>query len=117
NSALYFGYSGDQTSTITGKATGGGTGPYKIEIKMSRPLMCDVINSAGDEVWNPAGGSVITSGNSCGSTPVSTLSGVSLNGTYSVNVTLLEDADFYVTIIDANGCRSETCITHVHGED
>jgi hypothetical protein len=115
---MYFGYSGDQTSTIK-VSPSGGTAPYTISITMNRPLNCNVINSSGDEVWQGVGGTTIN--NTCppsgpGLTPVSTGTGILTGGFYSVNVTLLQDATFTATITDYYGCTT-TCTTTVHGED
>ena len=119
NPTLYFGYSGDQTATITAKPTGG-TAPYRVSITMVDPLpaaqprpiermggklICDYINTAGDEVWTPGANTSTTTGNSCNSQPTSTSNAtVPSGGSYSVNVTLLTDARFVATITDANGC-------------
>ncbi len=123
NAWLYFGYSGDQTATITAKPSGG-TAPYKVVITMDRALVFNYVTSAGDEIWTPAaaptGGTVTNSGitgsTSCstspfapilgcyGSVPTTTATNIQTNGSYSVNVTLLKDAGFTVTVTDANGC-------------
>jgi hypothetical protein len=118
NTSLYFGYAGDQTATIKATATGG-TAPYTVSITMNRPLNCNVITSAGDELWAGVGGT--NSNNVCpasgpGLTPVSTGTVAASGGFYSVNVTLMQDAVFTATITDANGCVS-TCTVSVHGED
>ncbi|PJJ07689.1 hypothetical protein CLU83_0885 [Flavobacterium sp. 1] len=125
NPNLYFGYSGDQAATITVKPIGG-KAPYRVEIMMvdplpaspSRPiervggkLICDYINTTGDETWTSVGTTYQTI-NSCmvqpksiSSNPASTsFNNIPLNGSYSVNVTLLADARFIATVVDANGC-------------
>ena len=118
NTSMYFGYSGDQSATIKAIATGG-TAPYTVSITMNRPLNCNVITSAGDELWAGVGGT--NSNNVCpatgpGLTPVSTGTVAASGGFYSVNVTLMQDATFTATITDANGCVS-TCTVSVHAED
>ncbi|MEP6845190.1 MAG: T9SS type A sorting domain-containing protein, partial [Panacibacter sp.] len=119
NPELYFGYTGDQTSIITATPSGG-TGPYTVNITMSRPLLCNQITDAGDEVWTGGSGG-LTSGNGClafpntsSSTPVSTKTINS--GSYSVTVTLMADAWIISTITDVNGCQ-KTCSTFVHADD
>jgi hypothetical protein len=123
NNDLYFGYTGDQTSTFTATPSGG-TGPYEVKITMNRALLCNQINDAGDEIWTTVGipnGGGTTTGNTCmaypntaSSTPVSvkTIS----SGSYAVNVTLMADADITATIKDTNGCTT-TCTKHIHGDD
>ena len=118
NTSMYFGYAGDQSATIKATATGG-TAPYTVSITMNRPLNCNVVTSAGDELWAGVGGA--NSNNVCpatgpGLTPVSTGTVAASGGFYSVNVTLMQDATFTATITDANGCVA-TCTVSVHAED
>jgi hypothetical protein len=119
NPELYFGYSGDQTSTITATPSGG-VAPYTVSIKMNRPLKCNQVNDAGDEVWTGGiGGSTINNG--CPIYPgLATLPPVSSknisSGSYAVTVTLMDDADIITTVTDASGA-TYSCTTHVHGED
>jgi hypothetical protein len=119
NSALFYGYSGDQTSTIT-VTPSGGTAPYKVTITMNRPMLCNQVNDAGDESWvGGSGGTTIN--NSCPANPAlatlapSTTKTIS-SGSYSATVTLMADAVFTATITDANGCVT-TCSTTIHAED
>src|SRR6266496_287457 len=121
NPQLYFGYTGDQSATVKSAPTGG-VGPYTITIKMTRPLLCNQITSAGDEIWTPGANTnsstgIVTcptsGGPTVGSEPSSTSSPVS---SYSVNVTLMKDALFHITVIDANGCKAE-CDTALSAED
>lgn len=120
NPQLYFGYSGDQAATI--KATpSGGVAPYKVEIAMNRPLKCNSVNDAGDEIWTAAGG--VTVNNTCPAypgvatlSPVSTITEVSAGGSFVLNVTLMEDAVFTITVTDAAGC-SATSTTQIKAED
>jgi len=122
NPVLYFGYNADQTATITGTASGG-TGPYTIKIAMSRSLLCNQVTSAGDEIWAPGANTLNSAGvSTCplsgtpaiGSEPSSTSTAVS--SSYSVNVTLMADAVFTITVTDAHGCTATTTITE-SGED
>jgi hypothetical protein len=120
NNTLYFGYPGDQTTAITGKASGG-TAPYTIKITMNRPIKCNYINDAGDEIWSATAGT--TTNNSCpvypnlaATAPVSTLTNVAENGSYAVTLTLMADADITITVTDKNGCV-KSCTTKVYAED
>ncbi len=121
NPQLYFGYTGDQSATVKSAPTGG-VGPYTITIKMTRPLLCNQITSAGDEIWTPGANTnsstgIVTcptsGGPTVGSEPSSTSNPVS---SYSVNVTLMKDALFHITVVDANGCKAE-CDTALSAED
>ncbi|TRX03182.1 T9SS type A sorting domain-containing protein [Flavobacterium gawalongense] len=119
NPTLYFGYAGDQTATITAYPSGG-TAPYKVSITMVNPqtvvparikervggkLICDYINTAGDEVWVPGTNTYGTTGNSGNNQPTSTSNAnIPTGGSYSVNVTLLTDARFVATVTDKYGC-------------
>ncbi|TRX29811.1 HYR-like domain-containing protein [Flavobacterium gawalongense] len=119
NTIIYFGYSGDQTATITAYPSGG-TAPYKVSITMVNPqtvvparikervdgkLICDYINTAGDEVWVPGTNTYGTTGNSGNNQPTSTSNAnIPTGGSYSVNVTLLTDARFVATVTDKYGC-------------
>ncbi len=119
NEALYFGYSGDQTSVFS-VSPSGGTGPYTVSITMNRALICNQINNAGDETWNGGSGSV-TTGNTCGVFP-STISSIPVStktissGSYSVTLTLMADANITSTITDANGCVT-TCTKLITADD
>ena len=122
NPTLYFGYPGDQTATVKAKATGG-VAPYTISITMNRPINCNVINSSGDEVWAPGANTSSSSNITCPTSgasllnPVSTsISTLSAGTSYSVDVTLMQDAVITATITDANGCTT-TCSTSIHAED
>jgi hypothetical protein len=119
NPELYFGYSGDQTSTIT-VTPSGGVAPYTVSIKMNRPLKCNQVNDAGDEIWTGGSGGTTTN-NGCPAYPgLATLAPVSTktisSGTYSATTTLMDDADIVTTVTDATGAKY-TCTTHIHGED
>jgi hypothetical protein len=87
---------------------------------VNRPLKCNQVNDAGDEVWmGGSGGTTINNGcpvypGLATSAPVSTKTISS--GLYSATVTLMDDADVTATVTDANGA-TYTCTTHIHGED
>ncbi|MCW3094059.1 MAG: Por secretion system C-terminal sorting protein, partial [Ferruginibacter sp.] len=120
NPQLYYGYSLDQSTIITGTPTGG-TGPYKIVITMDRPLSCNVITNAGDEVWTGGAGTTTSAGTTCpasgsGSIPVSTAASVNSGSSYSVTATLIKNAVFSITITDFYGC-SVNKTTTVYSED
>src|SRR6185436_1417457 len=122
NPVLYFGYTLDQTSTIK-LSPSGGTGLYKFSITLNRSLLCNQVNSTGDEVWAPGANTATNSNTTCPSSgspaspPVSTSSSSITTATgYSVNVTLTEDAVITATITDANNCTT-TCNTSIHADD
>ena len=118
NPQLYYGYSLDQSTII--KAVAPSTpGTYKIVITMNRALGCNAITSTGDEIWSASGGS--STGNTCptsgaGSIPVTTITGLSANGSVSVTATLMANAVFTITITDAYGC-TVIKTTNVNSED
>ena len=83
---------------------------------MNRKLVCDSVNAAGDEVWDPNGGTPNSN------TVCSTVTGLPeshkniTSGGYSVYLTLLADAWVIVKVTDNNGCTA-TCSTYVNAED
>jgi hypothetical protein len=119
NDYLFFGYTGDQTSTVTGTGSGG-VGPYTVSITMDRPKLCNQVNDAGDEVWNPAPGGTTINNASCPAYPnPGTLIPVSSKNSttsYSVTVTLIDTAVFTITVTDANGCTA-TCTKTIYAMD
>jgi Fe-S cluster biogenesis protein NfuA len=119
NPVLYFGYPGDQTSTVKVIASGG-TAPYTVSITMNRPLNCNVVTSSGDELWVAASGTstnnVCPASGSNALPPVSTGTIAAPGGSYSVDVTLMADATFTATVTDATGCVT-SCTTFIHAED
>jgi Secretion system C-terminal sorting domain len=117
NPVLYFGYAADQTATISVTPTGG-TAPYTVNFTLSRALLCNQVNTAGDEVWTPGANTGITTGNTCGGTPssTSTIGGIAAGGSYSVNVLLIADAVITATVTDACG-NSFQCTTQIFAED
>ncbi len=124
NPILWFGYSLDQTDTITVKPSGG-VAPYKVTITMNRPLSCNVITSTGDEVWAPqantnaslnAYATCPTSGASPANPSSTSTSAITSATGYSLFVTLVKDAIITATITDANGCTT-VCSTSIHAED
>jgi hypothetical protein len=89
---------------------------------MDRTILCNQVNSSGDELWTGVGGT--TTGNTCPSTgngtttPVSTGTGIPAGGFYSVNVTLMRNAVITATVTDASGCVvSGGCSTTIYAED
>ncbi|MFV7236980.1 HYR domain-containing protein, partial [Flavobacterium sp. ZB4R12] len=123
----YFGLSGDQTSKVT-VTPSGGVGPYTVSITMSRPLICNYMNSTGDESWiagTIAPPCTTTSSNitfpstglNPGGNPITVATGISVNGSYSVTVGLMANASFTATITDANGCIITALPFDIHGED
>jgi len=119
NPTLYFGYPGDQTATVQVIPTSG-VAPYTVSITMNRPLNCNVITSSGDELWTASSGTSVNDvcpGSGPGLLPpVSTGTVAVSGGSYSVNVTLMQDATFTATVTDASNCVA-TCTTFIHAED
>jgi len=122
NPELFFGYNGDNTATIIASATGG-TGPYTISFSMNRPLKCNISWGSSDETW-VAGANTATNtytvcpgSGSLSQPPVST-STATLNAgeTYSLDVSLMQDAVITATITDANGCVQK-CTTPIFAQD
>ena len=119
NNELYFGYGGDQSSVFT-VTPSGGVGPYNVKIELSRSLKCNQVNDSGDELFTGGVGG-ITINNTCPTFPNQSSSVPSstktiYSGSYSVNVSLMYDADLIATITDSNGCVV-TCSKHIHAED
>ena len=104
----FYGYSGDQTVTHTASASGG-DGGYTYAWSLDRPLLCDLVNSAGDESFT-AGACV---NNTC--------SGIHVNppacsGNATVTTTLAADANACVAVTDSKGCTASDCF-FIHSED
>jgi hypothetical protein len=121
NSKLFFGLS-DQSATIIARAQGG-RAPYTISMTMDRPLNCNVVTSSGDEIWTGGAGTAGESNTVCpasgsGMIPLSSsfTDGVGEGGSYSVIVTLMQDAVITATITDADGCVAHSSI-NIHAED
>ena len=119
NPTIYFGYSGDQTAIIS-VAISGGAGPYTVVATMNRPLKCNIVTLAGDELWIPGAGTVTSSNvntvcpsSGAGLIPSST---GNVTSVYGVSVTLMADAIISFTITDANGCIT-TCSKTIHATD
>jgi hypothetical protein len=118
NSTLYFGYSGDQSVTVTATPSGG-VGPYNVSITIDRPLMCNVVTSIGNESWIGGTGTSSNSNSTCptsGLPPISAANSIAQGASYSVSATLMADALFTITVTDALGCIA-TCSTKIHAED
>jgi hypothetical protein len=113
NSHLYFGAPGDQSTTIS-TTVSGGTAPYTVTVTMDRPIILNYINSDGDETWNGNGGT--TTADPVSGAPVTTITNVSAGNLNLLTVRLLDDADFTVTVTDANGC-SQINTVHEIAED
>jgi hypothetical protein len=101
----YFGYSGDQT-VVRNVTASGGTSPYQYSWALSRPLLCNQINSNGDEAFS--GGSCLH--NICPSSGSLTSNAV-CTGSSSVTTKLMDDADVCVTVTDNYGCTVTDCFT------
>lgn len=122
NPELFFGYNGDNTATIIASASGG-TGPYTISFSMNRPLKCNVSWGSSDETW-VAGANTATNtytvcpGSGLLSQPPVSTSTATLNAgeTYSLDVSLMQDAVITATITDANGCVQK-CTTPIYAQD
>lgn len=102
----YYGLALDQTVMRTPIITGG-TEPYLVSWTMNRPILCDVITLAGDEVFQATD----CIDNVCSGTEVPPFC------TGNVLTTqLIDTAIIYVTVTDANGCIAMDSFT-VNAED
>ena len=118
NLILYYGYAGDQTAIVTASVTGG-TAPYTVTASMSRPLNCNVVTTAGDELWVPGAGTIAASNVNtvCPSAGLGLIPSSTGNGAnYSVSVTLMDEAVITFAITDANGCTTSISQT-IKAED
>ena len=109
----FYGYNLDQTVNRTVTATGGG-GSYTYSWSLSRKMMCNIVNSVGDELFNS--GTCIN--NVCPSAP-DTLTAAPpscTNTTGSVSAKLIDDAYVIVTVTDAYGCQA-TDSFHINSID
>jgi hypothetical protein len=92
---------------------------------MDRPINCNQINSAGDEIWAPGANtntslnaftSCPASGPSLGNPSSTSNATVTSAAGYSVTVTLMQDAVISGTVTDAIGCTYSFSTT-IHAED
>jgi uncharacterized repeat protein (TIGR03803 family) len=97
----YYGYIADQTVTHSAVGSGGGGG-YSYSWSLSRPLMCNIFNSNGDESFT--GGSCTN--NVCPGSG-SPANAPSCSGSASVTAMLIEDADLIATVTDQYGCTAK----------
>jgi uncharacterized repeat protein (TIGR03803 family) len=101
--STFFGYSGDQTVTRTAIVSGG-TAPFSYSWTMNRPLKCNEITAAGDEIFS---GGVCTN-TVCPTTGTFLISPV-CSGSATVTVRLMDTSSVCVTVTDANGCVATDC--------
>jgi hypothetical protein len=106
----FYGYNADQSVTHTAIVTGGVPG-YSYSWSLSRPLICNLVNSAGDEAFS--GGNC--SDNNCPSSGSPAIAPV-CSGSASITATLAQDADVCVRVTDSKGCVASDCF-HIASED
>jgi hypothetical protein len=106
----FYGYTGDQTVNHTAIATGG-SGGYSYSWSLSRPLLCNLVNSAGDETFS--GGACVN--NACPASGSSVVA-PSCSGSAAVSATLAADGDLCVHVSDSKGCVANDCF-HIYAED
>lgn len=106
----YFGITSQQTVTRTAVVSGG-TAPYTFSWSLGRPLLCNQMNSSGDEAF--FGGTC--QDNTCPSSgsPADT---AICSGNATITATLLDTALVCVTVTDANGCTATDCF-YVNASD
>jgi hypothetical protein len=113
NEITYYGFTADQAVTHTAVVSGG-TAPFNYTWTMNRPLRCNQVTSAGDEMFSSGSCTF----NSCPSSPLNvTLSSPPVcNGNATVTAILIDTTLITVTVTDANGC-SGTSSFWVYSED
>lgn len=109
--SAYYGYNLDQSVTHTAVVSGG-TGPYTYSWTLSRPLKCNQVNSAGDEIFS--GGTCTNA--VCPTTGSTTTASPSCSGNASITAKLMADADVCVIVTDSKGCTATDCF-HINSED
>ncbi len=107
----YYGYNADQSVTHTA-IVNGGTAPFSYTWSLSRKLICNQVNTAGDELFTNG----TCSANICPASDTSTTAAPTCFGSASISVTLMKDADICVRITDAAGCVANDCF-HIISED
>jgi HYR domain/Lamin Tail Domain/Secretion system C-terminal sorting domain len=119
NPVLYYGYAGDQAAVVS-VAISGGTAPYTVVATMNRPLNCNMVTLAGDELWVPGAGTLASANTNTicpasGSGLIPSSTG-NVSAVYGVSVTLMANAVITFTITDANGCVI-TCSKTIQASD
>jgi hypothetical protein len=103
--STYFGIASMQQVTRTAVVSGG-TPPYLYEWTLGRPLLCNQVNSDGDESF---------SGGTCENNTCPASGSPSVNPSCSesatINSVLIDTATVCVTVTDANGCMATDCFT------
>lgn len=85
-----FGFIPEQCNNINAQIYGG-TPPYVYNWYLNRPLLTDIINSSGDEIFV-------------------------VNPNNSLTICLIDSAEVCISVTDANGCNAFDCMT-VRSED
>ncbi|HLG34847.1 MAG TPA: T9SS type A sorting domain-containing protein [Bacteroidia bacterium] len=109
----FYGYPPQQTVTHTAVPSGG-TPPYTYAWSMSRDLICNSVNTAGDESFSGGTCSNVTCPGT--GTPASSPPYPSCTGNATINASLLANAVVCVTVTDAGGCTATDCFT-INAED
>lgn len=105
NEQSFFGAANYQTLTHTAVVTGG-TPPFSYTWTLNRPLLCNQVNSSGDEIFATTGGACT---NTICPTTGSLAVAPSCSGSATINATLITDGTVCVTVTDANNCSATSC--------